>query len=187
MNKRRLLLTTGLLSLPGVVLRDAWAQNEPSDYEDVATPFPASFRLYGTNPARGPEQDMARHILEASPKNSPPLETAKYFESLQLRNVDGHGYNAQWPVRWNPVIIGFYQATTLPKPYVFRNGDTINWCAAFMNWCLNRGGYRTTHDAMSGSFRQKGGLGKATDNPVPGDIIVFRHENAEKAAVGLAM
>lgn len=184
MNTRRALLKAGILSLPAVLLTDASGQGREDDYEDVQAPFPPTYRLYGTNPALGPEEDKAREILAAAPKKKPLLETARYFESLTPRNKDGHSYNAQWPVRWNPVIVGLYQATALPKPYVFEKGDTISWCAAFINWCLISGGYPATQNAMSGSFRLNKGLGEATNDGTPGDIIVFKHEDPKKAAVG---
>jgi uncharacterized protein (TIGR02594 family) len=147
------------------------------DYKDIQGPFPASFRLFGTNPASGPEEDKARELLNASPAKKDLLETARYFANITDKNDKGYFYNAQWPNipggHWNPVLIGFYQSTSLPKPYIYKHGDTIDWCAAFMNYCLIRGGYEHTSDAMSGSFRT---LGKSipVKNAKAGDIIVFR-------------
>ena len=91
------------------------------------------------------------------------------LNEIDDKNDDQEAYNAQWQHRWNPVIVGFYESTTLKPDYVFKKGDTIDWCAAFLNWCLARAGYDTTNNAMSGSFRTNFRKPEA-----PGDIIVFR-------------
>jgi len=161
----------------------AHSQPEEIDYEDFQGPLP-TYRLYGTNPATGPEEKLARSILDSAPKGKSLIETARYFESIFEKNSDGESYNAQWKKRWNPVIVGFYQSTTLGQEYVYRKGDTIDWCAAFINWCLARDGYETKKNAMSGSFRLGKGFGKPTTEPKEGDIIVFKKRNPEEAKVG---
>lgn len=183
MISRRTFVTTGAGGLIVASHQLGRAQVPEADYEDVATPFP-KYRLYGSKPALGPEEDKARELLAAAPTGKTLLETARYFEQLTSRNGEGHYYNAQWPTRWNPVIVGFYQSTSLDGDYIYRKGDTIDWCAAFINWCLRRGGYQRTKSAMSGSFRLGGGLGKATTSPKVGDIIVFKKVDPSEAAVG---
>ncbi|MDR5746778.1 CHAP domain-containing protein [Caballeronia sp. LZ029] len=177
--KRRTVIKSGLALTAVHPFKNIWAQNadDADDYKDIQGPFPASFRLFGTNPASGPENEKARQILDSAPLKKDLLETARYFANITDKNDKGYLYNAQWPNvpggHWNPVLVGFYQATSLPKPYVYKYGDTIDWCAAFMNYCLIRGGYQHTNDAMSGSFRS---LGKPVpvNDAKPGDIIVFR-------------
>lgn len=180
--QRRILVLGGAATI--ALGRTGSAQQAELDYEDVAVPFKPTYRLFGTKPALGPEEDMARKILEGAPKGKSLVETARYFEGISEKNAEGYAYNAQWPTRWNPVIIGFYQSTSLPKPYVYKKGDTIDWCAAFLNWCLVRSGLRDTGSAMSGSFRLGKGLGKPTTTPTEGDIIVFRKTDPKEAAVG---
>lgn len=161
--------------------------DQPDDWSDVKGPFPSDVPLLGKDEALKEEERCAREILDQAPKGAPLLETAQYFEKLQACNKSGHPYNAQWPVRWNPVIVNFYHATDLPVRapiWTYQEGDTIDWCAAFINWCLARGGYKFTYSTMSGSFRLKGGLGTPTDRPEPGDIIVFRKKDNEKAKAG---
>lgn len=182
MISRRRFVSTGAAGLL-VTRHDIGIAQVDVDYEDVDKPFP-KYRLYGSKPALGPEEDKARTILSEAPTGKTLLETARYFEQLATKNEEGHFYNAQWPTRWNPVIVGFYQSTSLDGDYVYRKGDTIDWCAAFVNWCLRRGGYKRTNSAMSGSFRLNGGLGKVTTNPKPGDIIVFKKADPSEAAVG---
>ncbi len=182
--QRRSLLKGAAAAVTLGLSRTIAAEEADPDYEDIDIPFAPTYRLFGTQPARGPEEDMARQILDSAPKGKSLIETARYFEGISEKNADGYMYNAQWPTRWNPVIVGFYQSTSLPKPYVYKKGDTIDWCAAFINWCLVRGGFRDTGNAMSGSFRLGSGLGKPTTEPKEGDIIVFKKADPKEAAVG---
>lgn len=183
---RRTILKAGILGPTLLSLRPLFAQDKDDevDYDDIETPFPPTYRLFGTKPALGPEEEQAREILAKAPIGKTLLETAQYFEQLTIKNQEGHMYNAQWPTRWNPVIVGFYQSSNVNESYVYRKGDTIDWCAAFLNWCLGRGGYKRTNNAMSGSFRLGKGLGKVTTSPKPGDIIVFKKADPQEAKVG---
>lgn len=183
MQRRDFIILTASASLIALAPEYALSQSDGLDYEDFQGPLP-TYRLYGTNPATGSEEKMARSILDAAPKGKSLIETARYFESISEKNSEGESYNAQWKKRWNPVIVGFYQSTTLGQDYVYRKGDTIDWCAAFINWCLARSGYETTKNAMSGSFRLGKGLGKSTNSPNEGDIIVFKKRNPKEAKVG---
>jgi uncharacterized protein (TIGR02594 family) len=183
---RRTALKVAVAGVTLLFLSPGLAQNQTEEvnYDDIDTPFLPTYRLFGTQPARGPEEDQAREILEKAPINEPLLNTARYFEQINLKNKEGHAYNAQWPKRWNPVIVGFYQSTNVKESYIYQKGDTIPWCAAFLNWCLHRSGYTHTNSALSGSFRLGQGLGVATTNPKPGDIIVFKKADTQEAKVG---
>ncbi|HNP84042.1 MAG TPA: CHAP domain-containing protein [Nitrospira sp.] len=162
-------------------------QSDDSDYEDVQTSFPPEYRPFGTKPSLFLEEETARQIHANAPTGKPLLETARYFEKINIKNGDGHMYNAQWPVRWNPVIVGFYRSANVKEDLIYKKGDTTAWCSAFINYCLLRGGYERTANAMSGSFylyKGKQGLGKVTKNPKPGDIIIFRKTNPDEAEQG---
>ena len=125
---------------------------------------------------------MARELLAAAPRTKGlPIAAARYFEALKDVNADKERYNAAWAKRWNPVIVGFYKTTTLKDKYVLSKGDTIHWCAAFLNWCLGAAGCATTASASSGSFRSHG---QKTTTPVPGDVVVFKHAKADLASQG---
>jgi uncharacterized protein (TIGR02594 family) len=50
------------------------------------------------------------------------------------------------------------------------NDDETPWCAIFMNWVLKRAGFAYTSSARARSFE---GYGKPSNNPKPGDIVVF--------------
>ena len=193
--ERRTVLRLGVVASAATVTGLSAAQDDANtvasspelDYDEVDKAFPPAFRLYGTIPADNEEEKMARKLLDAAPTKKSLQSTAEYFASLTVTNKNGWKYNAQWPdvegARWNPVLIGFYQSTSLPKPYIYRHGDTTAWCAAFLNWCLIRSGYKDTGNAMSGSFRTYGydRLAKK-ESPVPGDIIVFQKAGAAGAA-----
>jgi uncharacterized protein (TIGR02594 family) len=106
---------------------------------------------------------------------------AQYFQGIVETNADGERYNAAWSTRWNPVIVGFYKTTSLSDRFILKKGDTIPWCAAFMNWCLAAAGLKTTAEASSGSFRD---FGSETHSPSIGDIAVFQDTDPEKAKFG---
>jgi uncharacterized protein (TIGR02594 family) len=161
----------------------AGATSTPSalpDYTDFDGDLP-QIKLFGTNPALTDEQSIARAILLAAPKSKPLLTIAQYFADITRTNVDNECYNAAWHSRWNPVIVGFYKSTTLEDKYVLVHGDTIPWCAAFLNWCLGAAGKPTTDSASSSSFRV---YGEATTTPQAGDIVVFKSADPALAAVG---
>jgi uncharacterized protein (TIGR02594 family) len=129
---------------------------QPGDAED-----------FGTRPALREEIEKADAILAGAPSNKTPLDIMRYLEAVPDVNRDGEHYNAGWRTRWNPVIVRFFAATNFGKPA----GDTTSWCAASLNWSLKRSGFQHgTNSAASSSFRTVPGR---TDNPKPGDIVVF--------------
>jgi len=66
----------------------------------------------------------------------------------------------------NPRILLYHKACDS----VFTS-DEIPWCAAFMNWCLQKAGGRGTRSAMARSFLA---WGKKVLKPKPGDLVVFK-------------
>ena len=133
---------------------------------DFDGPLPRSLYLRGTRPPSSEEEATARRIIRAAPR-SRPLAVMRYFAGLRDVNSDGEAYNAGWARRWNPVIVEFFRATDDDH-----SGDTTPWCAAFLNWCLERCSYDGgTRSTVSGSFRKAGGV---TKNPSVGDVAVFR-------------
>lgn len=135
----------------------------------------------------------SRQIVAQCPFKSTPFEVALFFDGLrqgshnEALGPDTHLYAEEWPVRANPLIVQFFDATTLRTP----SGDQTAWCAAFVNWCLVRARFGrsdaaellpATSSAASETFRR---WGAATNDPQPGDIVVFRHRlDAGKGHVG---
>jgi len=146
---------------------------------DCADPLPVSQSggSLGDRPPLNSEEKIAKDIIVASPKGPTPLDVAQYFLEISegKRGNQWQPYAQGWPLRWNPVIVNFFQATkTTPK------GDLTAWCAAFVNWCFLRTGKGVATDsASSGSFRL---FGTETTSPVPGDIVVFKRTHPEGPA-----
>ena len=132
--------------------------------------------LWGTSPPLAEEISMARIIMDEAPSKVSPLEIARYFLRLRVRNADGEPYIAEWAKRSNPLIVGFFSATTYGDAT-----DQTKWCAAFVNWCLRRAGREFTKSASSGSFRC---FGQHSEAPVAGDIAVFKNAGENKECSG---
>lgn len=132
-----------------------------------------SIDVLGLKPPKPEEIARARELLADAPRSGPPIDVAFYFAKLTAKNVDGHAYNAEWPDRANPIIVSFFEATNYGSP----EGDQTKWCAAFMNWCLQRVSRASTRSASSGSFRCFGAA--ADDSPQVGDIAVFKNSGQD--------
>jgi uncharacterized protein (TIGR02594 family) len=65
----------------------------------------------------------------------------------------------------NPRIIEYHSATTLSA-----DEDEIAWCSAFVTWCLEKAGYKSTKSAWARSYEN---YGKDLDEPKVGCIVVF--------------
>ncbi|WP_250490889.1 TIGR02594 family protein [Caballeronia sp. INML2] len=134
-------------------------------------------RFQGTKPAYMEEVEKGKAIVAGCVSGVSPLEVAQYFEQLRTGafddqfGADSSLYAQEWPIRANPVIVGFFDATTYRTPA----GDQTAWCAAFVNWCVSQANKsnRATASAASSSFRN---WGTETDTPVAGDIVVFKHK-----------
>jgi uncharacterized protein (TIGR02594 family) len=135
---------------------------------DLAILSQLGFDLFGVKAPRPEEVEKARQILAGAPSAGDPWKVAAYFADLTELNEDGEAYNSEWSVRANPVIVSFFKATNYGSP----DGDQTKWCAAFMNWCLQRVGRKSTRSASSGSFRC---FGDDATAPREGDIAVFKN------------
>lgn len=125
-------------------------------------------------PSRQPTADdlvSARAILNGAPIGARPVDVALYFAALEDRNTRGHFFNAQWPADYalNPIIAEF-QSVVGAMPGRPASLDLVGWSAAFVNWCLQRAGYRGTQCGDAASFRS---LMVADALPMRGDIAVF--------------
>ena len=148
--------------------------------------------IRGTKPAYPAEIALGKKILNGAPAEGSPIGVARYFEALRAGDLDvsygegAYAYGEEWPVRANPVIVSFFDATDLRTPV----GDQTAWCAAFVNWCIDRpngmkaveGNRFGTRSAASATFRS---WGAETSKPVEGDIVVFKHKhNSSRGHVG---
>ncbi len=139
------------------------------------------------NPYRE-EVEKGRELLKDIPLGAKPFDVATRFHEWRRKKVgksdqerEAYAYYArEWPVRGNPIIMGFFDATGYRTP----EGDTTYWCAAFVSWCIRRSlsGDTTAEKiwpfergAASAAYRAWGSdvekeLGK---QPQPGDLAVF--------------
>ncbi|MDH1145171.1 CHAP domain-containing protein [Pseudomonas mosselii] len=152
-------------------------KDQPSLNKGVLT----GYTPMGTQAATSAEQALAGEVLKGVPKNCMPIEIALYFLDVGQGKYgeERKPYITAWPVRWNPVIVEFFKATSLQP-----SGDTTAWCAAFMNYCLMMsstgktmpaGASPPTKSAAALSFRN---WGTETKAPTPGDIVVFKNVNS---------
>ena len=122
---------------------------------------------FGSHPASTDEVKKADNIIANTPTGPRPIDIAQSFYD-RFYKTDPHAIS-EWPKNesWNPLIARFFEATTSHTKQ-----DTVAWCAAFVNWCLERAHRPATRSASSQSFASTM-LFKVTDTPIEGDIAVF--------------
>ncbi|RWN62419.1 CHAP domain-containing protein [Mesorhizobium sp.] len=141
------------------------------------------------NPFKSERKRAAELLLEMdkfSEQGKSPFQIAEHFLAWRKGNVENDSatdrkdrqyYTREWPVRGNPVIMGFFDATGFRTP----SGDTTYWCAAFVSDCIKRSLMsRSIKDrlwpynqgAASAAYRS---FGNSVDTPQQGDLVVFRN------------
>ncbi len=197
MKKRSFLFATfGIACLPLVARREAFAQAEENELQiglDAPLVFPEGEKVptlqeysegqRGTERPTDEEIENARQILAACEGNQRPIDVANFFLGVREGSFNdsivknAHLYCEEWPVRANPIIVSFFDATTLRKPA----GDQTAWCAAFTEFCIAKGRdgavdsgnlLARTKSAASASYRS---WGTETTKPIEGDLVVFAH------------
>lgn len=190
--------SAAIAALTVVLALPALAQPLPDSVGYIpGTPFPENEEvptleemLAGADPLTGTANPLAEEIQtaqellqqladEADAQQDSPYKLAQRFWNLHagLYNTQEQPnlnfYAEEWPVRANPLIVSFFDATQIRKP----NGDQTAWCAAFVNWVLDNRWrdrdveFEPTYQAGSSTFRNWGN--DATSDPKPGDIVVF--------------
>ena len=184
LSRRR--LAALLLASPLVIhSRAGWSDpGDPVVGRDVAfaqlkfPPFAAldAAQRFGYSAPSYEQKRNAQRILDTTPTGPSPYDIAKSFIDRFARTDPE--VISQWPAprAWNPIITQFFSATSLRV-----NNDMIDWCAAFVNWCLERNNKRGTKSASSQSFVTSG-LYRRTDQPSAGDVAVFTCYNKQSGA-----
>lgn len=134
---------------------------------------------FGYNPPTEAQKQKAKDIINGTPKGPAPIDLAQSFVDRFYRS-DPDAIS-QWPApaSWNPLIVEFFSATSIRA-----NNDMIAWCAAFVNWCIERTSRNGSRSASSQSFISKDF--KATQNPAPGDVAVFTcHDKQSDSSLGI--
>lgn len=122
---------------------------------------------YGYDKPTADQLARAQKIVDETPKGPHPYDVANSF--IKRFFQDDPDAIAQWPApaSWNPLVKGFFDATSLRA-----QNDMINWCAAFVNWCIERNNIKGTDSASSQSFVTSEKFG-STATPSRGDLVVF--------------
>jgi uncharacterized protein (TIGR02594 family) len=68
----------------------------------------------------------------------------------------------------HPRIIEYLRTVVLPASVDLH--DEVNWCSAFVSWCMLTAGGTSTRNAAARSWLK---WGRGTTNPQPGDVAVF--------------
>lgn len=76
---------------------------------------------------------------------------------LGVKEVPGDGNSTK--------VLEYHKATDLKA-----TSDSVPWCSAFVNWCVQKAGGKGTRDAMARSWLN---WGKKAASPQAGDIVVF--------------
>ncbi len=135
--------------------------------------------LFGSKPPKQQERETAQRILRSAPTGPRPIDVARYF--LDGAKVDAH-YIEQWPRSdsWNPLIVEFFSATNYTA-----SSDMVPWCAAFVNWCLERAERPGSRSPSSQSFINSPHF-VLTAEPKIGDLAIFScHRITDNAPIGL--
>jgi uncharacterized protein (TIGR02594 family) len=161
--------------MSSTALRNLWqAQDQTSVDQDntfdqlIYPPFEAlnNPKPFGYNPPTESQKQEAEQIIEATVKGPKPIDIAQSF--VDRFYTKKPRLISQWPApeSWNPLIVQFFRATARPA-----NNDMIPWCAAFVNWCIERSGKHGSRSASSQSFLSK--YFKSVSVPQPGDLAIF--------------
>jgi uncharacterized protein (TIGR02594 family) len=124
------------------------------------------------------------YLLAKAPKPTASSPVTPFDVAFYLATTTPAKFRMAWPepdfahpTYANPLIVRLFLSTkTRPQ------GDETAWCAAFVNWCLNRAGLKGTASASSQSFVKEswGNVVWRHDSRSPplmaqrGDIAVFR-------------
>jgi hypothetical protein len=190
----------GLVGSTIILPSPAWAQ-----IDDEFPPLPPAYGpenrpefvrgvSLGAETPPAIDREVAQALIARAPFNCAPIDVALYWRGIgqgqipdlgssRLQNRAGRHFVRGWPRVYNPVIINFFNATSLDP--LRGDGDGTHWCAAFVNWCIARGHATTariadvranrgrgTGSASSGSFRCWGQNATA-GGPRRGDVVVW--------------
>lgn len=111
-----------------------------------------------------------QHPLSVTPEDPPWLDIAK--GELGVAETPGN--------EDNPRIVEYFRHTSLgPSP------DSVAWCGAFANYCMDKGGYNGTRSAAARSWLNWGVILKDFTR---GAVCVFsRGDDPSLGHVGFAM
>lgn len=182
--RRQLIVSTcASIAVGRTGLKVSHAQEQPIDFEQLIFPPIEAIdnpEPFGFNRPNAEEREKAQEVIRTTPKGPKPIDVAESFITRYYAN-DKKAIS-QWPPpnSWNPLIVEFFSATSLRV-----NNDMIAWCAAFVNWCLERSGRTGSRSAASQSFLDERNF-KRTDAPKKGDLVIWTcYDNVTGKSLGL--
>lgn len=125
-----------------------------------------SFDIVRRRATTARQRERADTIVKAIPFGPRPIDIAQSFVDRFYHSEPETISQAAPPAALNPLISRFFETTTSRE-----DGDVIAWCAAFVNFCIDRNGGAGSRSASSQSFLQ--GTFRKTETPVEGDLAVF--------------
>ena len=69
----------------------------------------------------------------------------------------------------NPEVMQFFHKSGFPSIA----NDEVNWCAAFVNFCMEKEGYSHPNSLLARAWLK---MGQRVDIPKPGDLVIFWRE-----------
>jgi uncharacterized protein (TIGR02594 family) len=125
----------------------------------------------------------AADIIAKTPKGPSPYDVAlSFITRFESENPKAISQSTSSDDEWNPLIVEFFTATNIHV-----TDDRTPWCAAFVNWCIERvfGSGSGTGDAGSQSFLSDSRF-KRVSEPAVGDLAIFTcYEPGTDISVGL--
>jgi uncharacterized protein (TIGR02594 family) len=180
-SRRKMILGLATYSAVLSASRAAQSETDAAFYELTYPPFGALTepQEFGYKAATEEQKRIARDIINGTPKGPKPIDLAQSFvDRFYQRDPK---VISQWPApaEWNPLIKEFFDATSTPK-----NNDMTPWCAAFVNWCLERAGRIGSKSSSSQSFLSR--YFKTVQEPQYGDLAIFScYEKSTEKCLGI--
>ncbi|WP_311267803.1 TIGR02594 family protein [Sphingobium sp. WCS2017Hpa-17] len=103
--------------------------------------------------------------LASAPAIPRPYVVAQAELALDVREVTGP--------QNNPRIVMYHSSTSGGAA-----SDETAWCSSFVNYCVEQAGLKGTDSKWARSWHDEGWGEAVTDDPHPGDIVVWRRQSA---------
>lgn len=154
------------------------------DYEKQLRPITGKGNPFTSERQRAAE--LLREMDDFCKDGKSPYQVARHFLDWRQGSIESDSnqdrkdrkyFTREWPVRGNPIIMGFFDSTGLRTPA----GDTTYWCAAFVSDCIRRSlvsrgnnqrVWPYNQGAASAAYRT---FGSSVTEPQQGDLVVFQN------------
>lgn len=136
----------------------------------------AAQRKLGLEPT-GVADDALREALQARLAPAHDGATAFPTEATWMPIARAEIGQAERHAGENPRIVAYHATTRLAAKQ-----DEVPWCSSFVNWVVERAGYKGTDNALASSWLR---WGKELETPRPGCVVVLKRKGrTSDAATG---